>query len=467
MPNSNGGGQKYVFLSNYPDGKDLNDKVLGAFMRKAFLSDAVLYFVIHESVDEYFYIGYLSAALPGRTCKIQVLIKDRINMFNLITQSDYYIAGNNPDEWLYLETAATNGIKIIGLCESEDEMFEDIKITPDYEAIKNTLRLDVNNFFAQFPPTDYEYFLIHNGLGETLGFFYWIEKYREIHKKKIIVFCISDSHLSLMKLSPYVDGAFRINALSYDYVYIYCSEIYRIKNWLTLHADPKVLEGIKRRVLYNEQYIAIIMQSKDFLEIPPTINFERYEINLPESAVLNAQKIFDKLNLVKGRTVFLVTEGISHKMPHMKNFWIKLAQNLRENNFEVVTNSKAPTIPNCKNIFIPLEDTAAFIGLCGNVVSQTTGFTESICSVNSKDKINLYVISASKKDAKPSSPIFWFSYMFLKYYGRKPKSDTFGNYLDSIMGSNINWTKKHFVADTEQENETVKQIVENIKYNLL
>ena len=464
MPNGNGGGQKYVFLSNYHDGKDLNDKVLGAFMRKAFLSDAVLYFVIHESVDEYFYLGFLSAALPGKTCKIQVLIKDRINMFNLIAQADYYIAGNNPDEWLYLETAARNSVSIIGLLESEDEMFEDIKITAQCDILKNSLKRELLIFFAKFPPTDYEYFLIHNGLGETLGFFYLIKKYREIHNKKIISFCMSDSHLSLMKLSPYVDDAFKINALVYDYIYIYHSELYRIKNYLTLYVDPKVLEGIKRRIAYNEPYADIISHAEEFLGIPLTTDFERYEISLPEESILNAQKIFDELKLVKGRTVFFVTEGISHRMPHMKNFWIKLAERLRENNFEVVTNSKEPIIPECKNIFIPLANTAAFIGLCGFVVSQPTGFSEAICSINSKDKINIHVVYSTRKDSKPSAPTFWHSYINFKYYGRKgSKRDAFGNYLNSIMGSNINWSKKNFVSDTEKENETIEQILKDIK----
>ena len=455
-----GGGRRYLFISNFPN-KNLNDKVLQAFMRKAFLTNAILYFVINESVDEYPYIGRLNSALSGGTCNIKVLIKNRVPIFQIIAEMDYYIAGNNREEWLYLKTAYENGVEIIGFIESAEEMFSDIPALPQVEDLKNDLQQNILRLFKDLPPIDYEYFLFHNGLGESMGFFYWIKEYRRLGNKGIVLFCRSNAHVSLMALSPYVDGIFKIDNLLWDYIQIYFAEKYGIKNFNQLHVDENVLEGNKKRLSYAEY--SIISGVQDFLEIPPAVKFERYEVNLPADSISNAYQVFDKLGLIKGRTVFMITEGVSQNLFHHKNFWIKLAAQLKEKNFEVVTNSKEEVIPNCKNVFIPLADTVTFAGLCGYVVTQLTGFSEAICSLNSKDKIKLYILTHSESDLKNCEIISWHSFQSLQYYGRQQKNfDSFGKYLNFIMGSNVQLKKMPFGNTSEDDDSIIKKIVADI-----
>ena len=201
MPTDNparggGGGLKYLFLSSSPKETELIDRVVRGFMRKAFLTDATLY--LASPVKPYSERPYslIYQTLRGNSCRIQTVYVDNVSMPQLIPQVDFYIAGNNPDEWLYMQTALRSNVPIIGTVETEDEMFADIPTIEQVEQWKNFIKPQVVEMFKNFPPSEYEYFLFHSGLGESLGFFYWLKEYRKISKKKILLFCVSNAHLS-------------------------------------------------------------------------------------------------------------------------------------------------------------------------------------------------------------------------------------------------------------------------------
>ena len=200
-----------------------------------------------------------------------------------------------------------------------------------------------------------------------------------------------------------------------------------------------------------------------FLGIPATTEWARYDVQLPEQSIWNAKKIFSDMGLVQGRTVFMATDGVSQPLHHHKDFWVKLARRLREKNFEVVTNSPTPIIPDCKNVFLPLADSSAFVGLCGNIVAVTTGFVEAICSVNVRDKINLKFIIYSNNDSK-----LWDFASFLhelKYHGRKIFDKWLKDmcaYLEYVMPANVNYSIERFGDTPEEDDAAIAKIVDDI-----
>lgn len=451
-------------MSGSPKEKDFVDKVVSGFMRKAFLTDATLF--LASPVNPYSERPYslIYQTLRGQSCRIQSIYVDNISMPQLIPQVDFYIAGNNPDEWLYMQTALSNNVPIIGTVETEDEMFADIPQIEQVEQWKNFIQPRVVELFKTYPPSEYEYFLFHLGLGESLCFFYWLKEYRKISKKKILLFCVSDSHISLMNLSPYIDMTIKVPPVVFDYLYIFCSKDYGIKNFCELYNTERSLRGRIARVAYAEVHAIGVAQ--DYLRIPPHIKFSRYDVQLPEQSIANAQKIFNDMGLVRGRTIFMVTEGISQFLHHHKDFWVKLVRRLREKNFEVVTNSPTPIIPDCKNVFLPLADSSAFVGLCGKIISTTTGFTEAICSVNVKDKIQLKTVTYSQNDTKGIS--FGVVTDNLRYYGRKLFEDQmyqFSEYMKLMMPPNVNYSMERFGNNPEEDDAVIEKIVAEILEN--
>lgn len=403
----------------------------------------------------------INLTLRGHSCRLQTIYLDQISMTDLIPQVDFYIAGNNPDEWLYMQIAIRSGVPIIGTVETEDEMFADIPQIEQVEQWKNFIQPQVVELFKTYPPSEYEYFLFHSGLGESLGFFYWLKEYRKISKKKLLVFCVSDAHLSLANLSPYIDMTIQVPPVVFDYLYIFCSKDYGIKNFCGFYEDSKVLDMRRARSPYGK--IGFFENVQTFLGIPAITKWSRYDVQLPEQSIANAKKVFNDMGLVRGRTIFMGTDGVSQPLHHHKDFWVKLARRLREKNFEVVTNSPTPIIPDCKNVFLPLADSSAFVGLCGNVVSVTTGFVEAICSVNVRDKINLKFVIYSDKDSK----IWDYASLLneLKYYGRRIFErwlNEMSAYLEYIMPPNVNYSMERFGNNPEEDDAVIEKIVAEI-----
>ncbi len=461
--------KKYLFIADVQNNRELTDKVVNAFRKKAFLTDSILFFLAEKDEETFNYFGLFPCLTPCRSCNIQVILKGQIPPEVLMKNADYYIVSDVVDEFDYINLAIQNDVEIIGTVEDEDEIFSDIEIPVEVQNLKNNFYIACKNFFDKFPPSEYEYFLFHNGLGESLGFFYWLKEYKKTHHKKILLFCWSDSHIDLMNSSPYVGGVVKIQNLLFDYIQIYFSEDYRVRNFYTLHLSENVLKAAKNRPRYLKD-AGILTSAKNFLGINPTVEFEKYNISIPPERIANANRIFDELGLIRGKTIFFITEGYSQAKPNI-NFFIRLAEILKNFGYEIITNGNKESISGCKNIFLPLLETSVFIGLCGNVVSCLTGFNETICALNSTDKIKLSVIAAGKNDKNSRNFIMnWQQFENIKYSGTRRKKNTLDGYkyfLSCLFSNNIEYTVYQPGGDliTEEDDILIREIVSNIISN--
>ncbi len=458
-------GKKYLFVCNLPDNRDLTDKVVNAFRRKAFLTEDILFFVAYENEETHNYLGLFPCIVPGRSCNIQVLLKNFVSVEEIIKQVDYYIVGNVPNELSYINCAIRNNVEIIGTIEDEEEMFSNIVVSQEATKWKKEIHFSlVNQVFKRFPQDEWEYFLFHNGLGESMSFFFWLKEYRKRHHKKIFLFCVHKSHVDFMQLSPYVDFVAQINWQVFDYISVYLSEEYRIRNFYTFHLAPEVVKAGKS--LSPRERVGFVWKARAFLGINPDVPFEKYPVEIPAESVANARRVFQELGGVERKSVFFVAKGYSNDMPGHDDFWLKLAESLKSKGFEVFTNGTEETIPGCKNIFLSLPETVEFVRLCGNVVGIRTGFCELTCVLNFKDPIKLFSITHNKNDDFFKQEVWMYgSLEIVRVNGRRRAEGLKADYLKFLspyLGKNIDFSCHILGNNPEEDDILIEELTKKI-----
>ena len=172
----------------------------------------------------------------------------------------------------------------------------------------------------------------------------------------------------------------------------------------------------------------------------------------------------------KGKTVFLKVESNNEgSTANLYNFWKTLADKLVAKGYKVVISGNDFKIPGYQNVVMSLIETVVFVGLCGNIVSITTGFIETICSLNSADKIQVQVIHKDEKFSwqQNGSSIFG-SLLFLKeiqYFGSDftdKHLESYYNWMRRICGENITYCPQVWGRNEEENNILMKKILDNI-----
>ena len=129
--------------------------------------------------------------------------------------------------------------------------------------------------------------------------------------------------------------------------------------------------------------------------------FRRFVFDLPEDVKpqhpkfkdesVRVNDIFEKYNLIKGKTIVL--SPYSNTLSDLPNeFWEKLAGNLIDKGYCLITNSSGDTEPAVKGtqaIFFPLDIAPQFIEAAGAFIGVRSGFCDVISGAKAK-KIILY-----------------------------------------------------------------------------
>ena len=392
--------KKYLLLADLPAQRERVEAVAFAFMRAAYLTDSVLFLVIdmkQESLDCYY---YLQRNVFFGSCRIQVLFKNQFAPEQIIQQMDFYIVGFHPDEIFYVDAAIRHDVEIIGTRVAPEDIFSGVEVSAEVQQFKENLRTMVEReLIEKFPPEQFEYFLFHEGLGESTAIFFLLKEYRKPRDKKILFLCINPLREEMMRNCPYVDVVITIPPQIFDYLTIYYADRYSMKKILTAHPSEKVISRRKSLSAEELEDYHIPEVFRDFLDIPPNVRFKKYPVRLPEVAVARAKEIFTKMNLTAGKTVFAVTKGIYFGgLEHHNEFWIKLARRLQSAGYEFVLNGDDEFFSGCKSVYLSLFETAAFVGLCRNIVSVPTGFVEAICTFNTVESINWQIIFPNAHD---------------------------------------------------------------------
>lgn len=465
----------FLIAPNLSENTERLEKIVQEFAKKAFLTDATLIFLLDETFDAMNFHTRIWRSNFGGSVRFQFILKSQINLEQLFSQVNYYIIGESAEEIFYIDFAMRHGVKIIGTRNLPAEIFQDISVPPEVEKLKNNLYADfIKNIVEKFSPLEYEYFLMHDGLGEVLAFFYWFKEYRKHNHKKILTLCIHPARTELMQICPYVDATIQIDARIYDYIQFFLSQQFEIKNAYTAHNAPTTLQRYNEIPIYFREpagnFFHLAEGRQHFLQIPPEIKFEKYPVTLPEESVAKAKKVFDDLKLKKGKTVFLKVEGNNEgSSANLYDFWKTLADKLVAKGYKVVISGNDFKITGYENVLMTLQESVAFVGLCGNIVSITTGFIETICSLNSVDKIQVQVIHKNEKFnwQTHGSNLFgrWLFLKEIQYFGSDfadKHLESYYNWMHRICGENITYCPQMWGRNEEENKKLLENILNNI-----
>lgn len=429
--------KKFLFEPDLPKDKKILKKVFEEFTAKAFLTDDELILLLDDSKETYHYLCFLMRTVFCGSCKIRYFFKSKIVAADLLAQVDFVITAGNDFE----ENA---GVPVIDATKSK-QIFESIEPNEDVKKVRENFETTVQEkIFKLYPPNQWEYFLFHEGIGESLSFFFWMKEYKKKHKKRILFLCFDKIRAELFQRCPYVGNVFTISQVLFDYISIYFAKKYNIRRVLQAHFTENILKNKK-----NIQYYDFPEMMRDWLGISPKIKFERYSVPLRKENVDNAQKAFEELNLTKGKAVFILPEGIFFSgLKDHYNFWIKLANRMKSAGYEVVTNSKEPMFSDCKNVFLSLFDSVAFAGLCGNMVTVASGFFEALLTLNSSDKIKAQFVFPNQSDP------YWME--------RRDEGErwikSFSMRMDKYCGSNIDFDCEQWGNNETEDDALIEKI---------
>ena len=388
--------KKYLLLADLPAQRERVEAVAFAFMRAAYLTDSVLFLLVDVKTESLECYLYLERSKPSVSVRIQLLVKNQFTPDQIIQQMDYYIVGNHPDEIFYVDAAIRHDVEIIGTCVAPDDIFSDLPVSAEVVQFRENLRAMVEReLIEKFPPEQFEYFLFHEGLGESTAIFFLLKEYRKPRDKKILMLCYHPMREELMRACPYVDAVMKVNQVVFDYLTAYYADKYGMKKVFTAHSLPKILEMKKFLALeYGRQSATIPdIVFRDFLEISPSIEFKKYPVHIPETAVARANEIFYQLNLTKGKAIFIVTNGLYFGgLSHHNDFWLRLARRLSNEGYGVIFNGQDKFFSEFKSVFLSFFETVEFVKLCGNIVSIPTGFVEAVAAFSTVEPLELQCI---------------------------------------------------------------------------
>ncbi|MBO4401393.1 MAG: hypothetical protein J5809_06060 [Selenomonadaceae bacterium] len=466
-------GKKYLLVADLPTQRERVEEVAFAFMRAAYLTDSILFIMVDLKKDAFDTYRYLSRNAFFGSVKIQLVLKNQLPPEQIVNQVDYYIIGNHPDEIFYVDAAIRHGVEIIGKIVASENIFSGVEVNPEIQQFKENLHaLVAKDLLEKFPPEQFEYFLFHEGMGDSVAVFFWLKEYRKLHDKKILILCVNPLREEIMRTCPYAEEVIRISPQVFDFLSIYYAEEYDIVKVLTAPYSDRVVNASKKFPLDRLYNCFLPEVFRDFLGIPTSVEFKKYPVSIPESSVARAKELFSQMNLTRGKTVFIVTEGLCFNgLEHHNDFWLKLVRRLQVEGYDVVFNGQNKFFSNCKSVFLSFFESSAFVGLCGHVVSSPTGFVETICAFNTVDSINLQIIYPGGRDEyyRRQNVIGRLDAMGnIIYYGsgfaaeRAKNCESYiKNYLDANISFNV-----HVWGDTAAEDDAlIEKIVSKIIFN--
>lgn len=458
---------KYLYIPDLPADEKFLDKVCNQFLKKAFISDAVLYVLVPTGYE---YIKYVCKyhqkgfgacnIMPIEANKFYNGLKDYVTVMD---QIDCYISGSrNPQEFTYTEMAYDRGKDIISL--HQEDIFEDMPINVEKLQDRRVISSYVKKIADAYPIEEYEWFLSHDGLGETPALFYYAKAYRQKINKKLLFLCFDETRKSLFEESPYIDATILIPVAVHAYISIYLADKFHIKNLTTLAVVPSSTEHLD-----GQKITSAVIRVRDFLELGDDVPLERYPVNISQHKIEYVNNLFREMDLTQGKTVFLIMDGISNGdfFATRSSFFIHLANILKEKGYDVVTKGDRQLIPGCQFTILPPWESALFAGLCGNVITIHTGISFAIGALNQSADINIHMLNfTSNLPAIRKRHDMWnFLWLpIIRDYGKKHAYIALNELYEMDIMDIMFGEKSKFIpyADEEWNDQTIAKILANL-----
>lgn len=203
------------------------------------------------------------------------------------------------------------------------------------------------------------------GLGESTclaGLFHELKK--KYNNKKILLLITSTSRKNLFSLYEDIDYICEISQETYNYLFEKQATNY------TIFQTPYSL--------VKNKHNSIISLIKEYLELPSDAKIKRAKIST--EAYKQAENLFTKLKLKKGKTFFCVPKAICLGDKIVEdNFWGEFEHTAKTRGYDVVFNSE---------IDLDLTILLPFVELCGNVAGVRTGLLDFIAANTQNIKIH-------------------------------------------------------------------------------
>lgn len=428
-------GQKiFLYAPQYPRSEAATEKIIKEWQKKTFgVKDVLLVFFLEQTIDWYRYpVRWVYHSLGS--CAPIVSTMNRYNNFvELLTESDYYIVDS-------LE-ASLDDIKIVCDCGgeiiptfAEGDLFPMLEYTDEQKIIlENYQRLVYENLIGKYSPYEYEYMLVHNGLGETVVFYYSIAEYKRKNRDRpLVVLCYDESRKSMLEESPHIDVVAHVPFPLYEYIAVFLSEEYCMKNLMEIFYTPDVVAAMAN-VDYKFCYFQAVRKYLGLLDTP----LQKYRTNVSEIKRKAARAIIKKWNLRKGRTVWLCMDGISSGSLLDSNFLNDLVESIRKKDYDVIMKSDKSIIACVPYAVLPPWETTELVSLCGNAISIPTGISFAVGAMNMDRPLKIQMIRFEGMENRNSHMgQFMWTLPLIRKFGRN-YMEHLNEFEEELYGDNV------------------------------
>lgn len=390
---------KILFIPDFENNLPLFHKVCSEFLEYSFANpDSELIVVVNGlyEVGHYIYHYIFRIAMPG-VYRVRYVIRHKVDIFALLGEVQYYVPSNYGKEELdILDEAFEHDVKI--LPPFAENIFSSLPINEKCVQEKVQLAKALYGALIQkYSPDEYDYFLYHQGLGETMITFYLLKEYKERFRRKIIFLCMDPSRTHVFEQCPYVDVTATIDARIFAYIAIFWSKKYNVKNGLEMWFAPYSSEYAWPSAPSSNNMITTVRR---FMGLPVWSGLEKYPVEIFSVTKSVVKNKIDELKIRQGKTFFLVTDAISEGNSGLNvEFWKKVVRELEHLGYDVVVSSQDSWGNNIKNAYFRPFEAVEFVNYCGNIISVCTGILDVIgCLGNSN--LNAYRIIVDNIKAK-------------------------------------------------------------------
>ena len=222
-----------------------------------------------------------------------------------------------------------------------------------------------------------------DGMGDYIYLFGYMKEFKKIHNIKKLIFIARTKHQKFLaeKISAFDKVILYKNfdVLSVTSHSKYNSEKLFVGNFF----QPEIYQNIP------DNNCSALDGLKYLLDIDKNTKLELDELKYEDSD--KKKKIEKELShFPKGKTVLISTQSVSCPTKIQDNFWLKIADFLKTNGYEVLFNSQEKTFYGYPTIYPSKEDLKYYTDYFGCFVSLRSGITDLIATTSTAKNIVIY-----------------------------------------------------------------------------
>ncbi len=440
------GGKVFLYAPKYPASEAATEKIITEWQRKTFgATNMVLVFFLEQTIDWYRYVVRLWHHCLGSCAPIVHTMKRFSKFEELLNNTDFYIIDNLEESLDDIKIVYDRGGVILPVC-SNEELFTMFEYTKSQsETLKNYSAIVHDALFSQYSPKDYEYMLYHNGLGETVAFYYSMAEYKKRNKKPVVVLCYDESRKSLLEESPYIDVVAHVPFPLYEYISVFWAKEYCMKNFMEIFYTPQLVEKLGN----FDCGFGFVQAVRTYLGLANSGPMQKYETIVSESKRRTGWEVFEKWKLREGRTVWVCMDGLSNGNMMGIDFWRNLVDAIKRKHYDVIIKSEKSIIDGVPYAMLGPWETAELVSLCGNAISIPTGIICVVGAMVMDKPLNIQWVMFEKDIGVNSHMAQYMKYLpLIRRFGSN-FLDAVEDFEEEIYGENINIVKRKVHKDAD------------------